>query len=245
MAGEPNQVKWRGIRPVNPPENIPCKVNYTPPAADCEPNQVKWIGIRPTNPAVTIPISLPDGCPKLKDADGDTKVDVEESADEDIVRMDVAGVEVFKLNADGILDLPKQSRTRAYLGTFQTVPPSTFTKVELDTESYDNQNEFDPTTNHRFTATKAGCYQVNGAIHFVTNIGEGKRLLVAIYVNGTEVSRCDVESVSLTYISAAVSDCINLSVNDYVELYVYHDKGSDATLLNFASRTFLSIHKLS
>ena len=57
---ESNQVKWRGVRPINPAEAIPCRTHYTPPAADCEPNQVKWIGIRPTDPSVAIPIDLPE-----------------------------------------------------------------------------------------------------------------------------------------------------------------------------------------
>lgn len=82
---------------------------------------------------------------KIVDADNDTKVDVEEAGDEDIVRMDVAGVEAFHLSAVGILDLVKQPAASAYLSAAQNLKTSTFTKLFLDTESYDVQNEFDPT----------------------------------------------------------------------------------------------------
>jgi len=39
---------------------------------------------------------------ELKDADGDTKVNVEESSDEDIIRFDVAGSEIMNISANGL-----------------------------------------------------------------------------------------------------------------------------------------------
>jgi len=87
----------------------------------------------------------------LQDADGDTKIQVEESADEDKIRMDVAGVEAFHLSDVGILDLVKQSATRVTMSAAQNIPTNTFTKVFLDTEAYDVQNEFN-TTNGAGTA---------------------------------------------------------------------------------------------
>lgn len=81
---------------------------------------------------------------KIRDADNDTKIQVEESADEDIVRMDVANVEAFHLSAVGIQTLVKQSRGRAYLATAnQVIPDNSATHVKLNAEAYDIQNEFD------------------------------------------------------------------------------------------------------
>jgi len=39
---------------------------------------------------------------ELKDADGDTKVNVEESSDEDVIRFDVAGSEIMNISANGL-----------------------------------------------------------------------------------------------------------------------------------------------
>ena len=79
----------------------------------------------------------------IADADGDTKVQVEESADEDIIRMDVAGVEAFKLSSIGILALAKQATSKAYLdGDYNGIVLSTVIKVPLNAEAHDVQNEF-------------------------------------------------------------------------------------------------------
>lgn len=82
----------------------------------------------------------------LIDADADTKVDVEEAGDEDMVRMDVAGVEAFRLSAIGILTLPKQSSAHVKTSLNQIIPRNSLTPVTHNTEIEDNQNEFDSST---------------------------------------------------------------------------------------------------
>ncbi|GAH67146.1 unnamed protein product, partial [marine sediment metagenome] len=59
----------------------------------------------------------PGAASKIQDADGDTSWDVEQAADEDIVRGRVKGVEAFHLNDKGVLGLAKQSRCRVYRAT--------------------------------------------------------------------------------------------------------------------------------
>ena len=44
----------------------------------------------------------------LKDADNNTKIQVEESADENIIRFDVAGSEAMKIEANGIISTALQ-----------------------------------------------------------------------------------------------------------------------------------------
>ncbi|GAH77936.1 unnamed protein product, partial [marine sediment metagenome] len=58
----------------------------------------------------------------------------------------------------GIVDAPGQSRARAFKAALQIIAPFTQTKVLLDTITFDNHNEFDEITNHRFTAIEAGYY---------------------------------------------------------------------------------------
>ena len=81
----------------------------------------------------------------LKDADGDTKVDVEESSDEDKIRMDVAGTEAFYLSDVGILTLAKQAGCIVRRETSNQIIPGsgTWTDICFNAEDVDTQNEFD------------------------------------------------------------------------------------------------------
>ncbi len=47
----------------------------------------------------------------MQDTDGDTKIQVEETADEDIIRFDVAGLEVGNVNSDGVWDMVPDTST--------------------------------------------------------------------------------------------------------------------------------------
>jgi microcystin-dependent protein len=74
----------------------------------------------------------------------------------------------------------------AYLNTSQSITTSTFTKVQINTEEFDTNSNYDNATNYRFTPTVAGYYQVNGRFSSEVN----STLLVAtIYKNGVEVKR--------------------------------------------------------
>lgn len=185
------------------------------------------------------------GGTKIEDADSDTKVDVEESADEDKIRMDVGGTEAFLLHDDGILDLAKQSRIHVYRNTNQTITTGTWTKIQFNTETYDNQNEFDPTTNYRFTATKAGHYSV-ALTGLVLAMVADKRSGVSLKKNGAFVA------LSLSHASHAadaatfLSAILYLAASDYIEAFVYHDAGSSKDLSGDSpSHTFMMVHKLS
>ena len=181
----------------------------------------------------------------IKDANADTKVDVEESANEDKIRMDVKGVEAFLLNDDGILDLAKQSRVRSYRAVSnQTISYDTYTKIQLNAENYDNQNEFDSTTNYRFTATKAGYYQVNAIINWSTNV-DTKRYAAMIYKNGGGVDSAWNHAPGGLGMCVVVSDIIYLAAGDYLELYTYHDATADQTVVSGSDGTYMAIHKLS
>jgi hypothetical protein len=96
------------------------------------------------------------------------------------------------------------------------VSNSTFTKVQLNTETFDTNSNFDPSTNYRFTPTVAGYYQINGAVSVETS-SSISRVFCSIYKNGTEAFRGSdmnpgIQSVvgGLVYLNGST---------DYVELY--------------------------
>ena len=79
----------------------------------------------------------------IQDADNDTKIQVEESADEDKIRMDVEGVEAFLLDNLGILTLAKQSSIVATISADQEIPDSMGVRIMFDGVDTDTQDEFD------------------------------------------------------------------------------------------------------
>lgn len=117
----------------------------------------------------------------------------------------------------------------AYVGSAQTIITNTFVKMQVNTEEFDTNSNFDSTTNYRFTPTVAGYYQVNGSIVFSTNITSPQ---LAIYKNGTNFK------VGTNYASGAwanVSALVYLNGStDYIELYGAHVTGTTQSL-NIAS----------
>ena len=110
----------------------------------------------------------------------------------------------------------------AYGNASQTVTVTTFTKVICNTEEFDTNNNYDSTTNYRFTPTIAGYYQVNGEI-----LGQGSvtctGVLVGIYKNGSVFKWGNWSyPASTTAGRVTVSALIYMNGStDYLELYGY------------------------
>jgi hypothetical protein len=180
----------------------------------------------------------------LVDADGDTKIQVEESADEDEIRMDVKGVEVFELHNEGVLTLAKQAGARAYLNSNQTLATDTLAVVNLAAENFDRQEEFNTST-YKYVAKRAGLYLVTAEVTY-SDLSDQKGGCAIILLNG------GIYLILSTYLSSSVAaylcpvctDIVQLAVNDYIQLGAYHTKGSNATILAGSNRTFLAIMKI-
>ena len=114
---------------------------------------------------------------------------------------------------------------RAYRTTSaQSIGAATYTKIQLNAESFDTDSCFDSTTNYRFTPTKAGYYQCQAAI----SLGSASGIqFLNIYKNGAENSRFGpTASGGLALI---VSDLIYCNgTTDYLELYIY--SGTSASI---------------
>jgi len=183
------------------------------------------------------------GGSKIQDADGDTYLWVEKTADEDKIHGAVNGVEAFLLDNNGIRDLPQQSAASAYLNVNTNIPSQTLTKINLNAKSYDIQNEFDVTTNHRYIASTAGRYLVVGKIRYYDN-QDGIRYMSYIYKNGTYVSTtglvpggagsCYLQNIAI----------ISLAVNDYLELWTWQGEAGVSPIRGLAGHTELAVYKL-
>lgn len=93
------------------------------------------------------------------------------------------------------------------------------TKVNLNAEMFDTNNNFDSTTNYRYDVPVSGFYQLNAN---VTIGGNTNRVFVAIYKNGsTELARNDTNisnAIAVPY-SSAVSVLAQCTAGDYIELF--------------------------
>ena len=101
------------------------------------------------------------------------------------------------------------------------VTTNTFTKIILNNKEFDTNNNFDSTTNYRFTPTVAGYYQING-IAYLTASSVITSGYLAIYKNGSiyKQSGLGVVTVSVNSIFASISYLVYLNGStDYVELY--------------------------
>jgi hypothetical protein len=122
-------------------------------------------------------------------------------------------------------DLPSSIKGPAFsaqLGSTQSITGNVNTKVTINTEIFDTNNNFDSTTNYRFTPTVAGYYQVNFTVMYA-NTTSTNFIFAFIRKNGTECGRGSLAyAASTSYPNSAGSLLVYLNGStDYIELYAY------------------------
>jgi hypothetical protein len=102
----------------------------------------------------------------------------------------------------------------AYLGTNQSLTAATFTKLQINTEEFDTNSNYDTST-YRFTPTVAGYYQVSGGFSLTA---QGVPF-IAVYKNGARWKDGQYTFNSNSFI-VSMSCLVYLNGStDYVELY--------------------------
>lgn len=112
----------------------------------------------------------------------------------------------------------------AYMSASQNITTATWTKVQLNTEVFDTNSNFDPTTNYRFTPTVEGYYQINAGVYCSNLTDYDVQGSVGIYKNGSIYHRATLnfggEGSKFNDFLTAVSGVIYLNGStDYIELY--------------------------
>jgi hypothetical protein len=101
-------------------------------------------------------------------------------------------------------------------GSAQVLTAGVWTKLVINTEEFDTNNNFDPTTNYRFTPTVAGYYQISATVQFAGAAYCG----IAIYKNGTAAKTGTIQQS--TGIASGMSALIYMNGStDYVETYAF------------------------
>jgi hypothetical protein len=103
-----------------------------------------------------------------------------------------------------------------------SISSNTWTKVALNSEEFDTNNNFDSTTNYRFTPTVAGYYQISGLIG-TEGSGATTRTLAMIRKNGGEFKfGDDLSGNTHTGSNVGVNALIYMNGStDYLELWIY------------------------
>tara|TARA_A100001391_G_scaffold28887_1_gene15539 strand:+ start:106 stop:687 length:582 start_codon:yes stop_codon:yes gene_type:complete len=127
-----------------------------------------------------------------------------------------------------------------WLDSTQAVANTTATKIIFNDEDYDTDSAYD-TSNGRFTVPtgKAGKYVFTCSVQ-APDMTDGKYMWVRWYVNGSNTKTIggtvryqgwtsNFASSSANLNMSAVCQ-IDLSEGDYVELYMYHNRGSSFNL---------------
>lgn len=118
----------------------------------------------------------------------------------------------------------------AYQSTQQTISSGTQTKLQFQTEEFDTNNNFDSTTNYRFTPTVAGYYQVSGAMTIAGAVGVCD---VQLWKNGSIFKYGNQTSMSTGYTVTGISTLVYLNgSSDYIELYGIQYSGINQSLYN-------------
>jgi hypothetical protein len=129
---------------------------------------------------------------------------------------------------------------RAFRNTSnQSLNQSTLTKVQLNGESYDTDSCFDSTTNYRFTANKAGYYQINAGI--LINNSTDELIIGKLYKNGSNLTTLFYTRNTQDDEGFSGSDLVYLNgTTDYIELYARADGGGTREVGYGSSDTFMS-----
>ena len=149
-------------------------------------------------------------------------------------------------NASGTITFNPVNTAKAYLSASQNnIANLTVTKVLLDTENFDVNNEF---ASNKFTAKTAGYYLILGSVGWNSNnYTVDKTYGATIQISGSSVATTYIHASETTNLLVpAVSTIAYLAINDYVELYCYHNAGADTPDLQTGeSYTFLAIQRLT
>jgi hypothetical protein len=130
---------------------------------------------------------------------------------------------------------------RAFRNTsIQSVTGDTFTKVELNAETFDTDSCFDSATNYRFTPNKAGYYKFTGSVDGEVQVSSSTYGRAAIYKNGSVAAQGVKAAGFQDEFLSQVSDLIYMNgTTDYVELYGYCRAGTvNENFINGTSITY-------
>lgn len=118
---------------------------------------------------------------------------------------------------------------------------ATATLVTFGTEVYDTHGYF---ASNRFTPLIAGKYMVRATLCWA-DLTDNKLGQVNIRKNGSTIFGSQFKKAGTDIFTTQYSAVVELNGStDYVEIWCYHDLGSDATLRGDVDLTYLQIYRI-
>lgn len=128
--------------------------------------------------------------------------------------------------------------------TTQSVGSDASFKIELNAESWDLSGEFDPTTNARYTALTAGYYLVTFAIDILAAVADKVYFAFPVLNGGNGVAATSQHSSNTSEILICGAGMVQLAIGDYLELFIFQNSGSSATVKTGDSSTYMTVQRL-
>ena len=132
----------------------------------------------------------------------------------------------------------------AYMTTSQTVSAGATTKLIFNAELFDTNNNFDSTTNYRFTPTVAGYYQINYCQSNTQVSNLNTRYTIFLYKNGAAYQTFfGYNGTSGDFQIANINTIVSMNGStDYLEMYAnpnsqslqFYSAGSASSLFSGA-----------
>ncbi len=144
-----------------------------------------------------------------------------------ILQLKSGGTTIATISSTGLSTQVGSPAFSAYLNTgAQTLSNATWTKLTFNAEEFDTNNNFDATTNYRFTPTVAGYYQIDVSMYFDYSVSQFTNAEGAIYKNGSAFKKV-VQQGYGGYGTGVISTLIYMNGStDYLEVYAYISGGS-------------------
>jgi len=127
----------------------------------------------------------------------------------------------------------------AKMSAAQSISNDTSTKIAYNSEVYDTDSAYDPSSNYRFTVPsgKAGKYFIGASIRS-GSITDQKKITMNLFVNGSEVAEHYAQVASAAsgeQYTIGVFKTFDLSAGDYIEVFVLHQSGGSVTFSSSSS----------
>lgn len=156
---------------------------------------------------------------------------------------DITGV-IRDLRQELVLDQPVAMRYTK--DDAQAISDSTITKIEYDDIDYDDKGFYN-TTDYQFVVPYNRPYYIHGSI-LTANVAwtADQILALYIYVNDTSTIRYrrEVEANITAHMHLSVTDVLDLTKNDTVDIRFRHDRGSSTNLHTNVAYNFFSVHMI-
>lgn len=122
----------------------------------------------------------------------------------------------------GQMKAPLAPKFSAYTNFDNYIAANTWTKVQFNSASFNDQNAFDA-GNNRFVAPIDGCYLLGSSIKYKVNASNPVAWYVAFYKNGAKIEQSEdsIFNVTTLEVSIQANSLLKLVAGDYIEVFTY------------------------